>query len=199
MQIKNCFKVKVLKDVTAIYCTDKNLLTFLGPKRVKSLKPAFKVILTGDNLGQTKQILVTSTPMSGMSRNKIKKMSERRGRVAATIKALMVEASQNFYRKLRFVGVGYRALLPYSVKRTWQSDNFTLKLGYSHMIHFILPSGVHGYCKKYVKLTLFGGVSYDSVSQTLFKIRSLKKPEPYKGKGILLSNEVVGLKVGKRV
>ena len=98
------------------------------------------------------------------------------------------------YKRLNLVGVGYRILMNDEKICT----NFTLKLGFSHLIYYNLPDALTVHSTKYNKLTLFG-LSGTTLSQTTATLRSLKKPEPYKGKGILYQSEKVHLKVGKRV
>ena len=72
------------------------------------------------------------------------------------------------------------------------------KLGYSHPIFFKIPNNLQIFCFKFIKLFVWGN-SYKNITQTSALIRSYKKPEPYKGKGILYEGEKIVLKEGKKV
>lgn len=103
--------------------------------------------------------------------------------------ANMVEGvSAGFKRSLEINGVGYRAELRGSFIR--------FDLGYSHPIMFELPPSVSVAIERQTQLTL-ESVDKELLGQVAAKIRSLRKPEPYKGKGIKYSDEVIRRKVGK--
>ncbi len=94
-----------------------------------------------------------------------------------------------FERKLEIVGIGYRAQLT--------GQNLQLTLGYSHPVVFPLPEGVHAEVEKQVSITL-RGADKALLGQTAARLRSLRKPDPYKGKGIRYAEEHVRRKVGKK-
>lgn len=98
--------------------------------------------------------------------------------------------SQGFTRVLEINGVGYRA----EVKG--QEINFSL--GYSHPIVFKLPQGVSAAVERQVIITL-SGADRQVLGETAANIRSLRPPEPYKGKGIKYREEVIRRKAGKAV
>ena len=116
------------------------------------------------------------------------------GTALALIKQAVIETSYLLYTKLKFVGIGYRAL-PID-----QLDDklLSFKLGYSHSIFFKPTSDTNIFCLKRTKLFVWGN-SYKDITKIASKIRSYKKPEPYKGKGILYENEKIKLKEGKKV
>ena len=104
--------------------------------------------------------------------------------------ANMVAGVKNgFERRLEIVGIGYRAQL--------QGKALTLALGYSHPIVFPLPEGVTAEVEKQVAITL-RAADKALLGQTAAKLRALRKPDPYKGKGIRYSGEFVRKKVGKK-
>jgi large subunit ribosomal protein L6 len=72
------------------------------------------------------------------------------------------------------------------------------KLGYSHSLYFKIPEQLIIFCLKFTKLFIYGN-SYQNVTQIASLIRSYKKPEPYKGKGILYETEKILLKEGKKI
>jgi large subunit ribosomal protein L6 len=94
-----------------------------------------------------------------------------------------------FERKLDIVGIGYRAQM--------QGKNIQLALGYSHPVIFALPDGITAEIEKQVAVTL-RGADKALLGQTAAKLRALRKPDPYKGKGIKYSDEVIRRKVGKK-
>ena len=94
-----------------------------------------------------------------------------------------------FERKLEIVGIGYRAQL--------QGRNIQLALGYSHPIIFPLPETITADIERQVSITL-RGPDKALLGETAAKLRTLRKPDPYKGKGIRYADEVVRRKVGKK-
>ena len=109
------------------------------------------------------------------------------------MRALLANAvhgvSQGFSKTLEIHGVGYRAQL--------KGDEIHLSLGFSHPVVFAVPAGIEAQVdEKSGKITI-SGASRQQVGQVAADLRSLKKPEPYKGKGIRYSDEQVRRKVGK--
>jgi large subunit ribosomal protein L6 len=96
--------------------------------------------------------------------------------------------SKGFTRKLEINGVGYRA--------EQRGSFIRFDLGYSHPIMFELPESVNVQIERQTQLSL-ESVDKELLGQVAAKIRSLRKPEPYKGKGIKYSDEVIRRKVGK--
>lgn len=98
--------------------------------------------------------------------------------------------SQGFNRILDINGVGYRAEV--------KGREIHMTLGYSHPVVFALPEGVAASVERQVIITLTGA-DRQVVGETAAKIRSLRPPEPYKGKGIKYREEVIQRKAGKAV
>ncbi|MGH7307263.1 MAG: 50S ribosomal protein L6 [Candidatus Rokuibacteriota bacterium] len=94
-----------------------------------------------------------------------------------------------FEKKLEIVGIGYRAQL--------QGRNIQLALGYSHPVIFPLPETITAEIDKQTLITV-RGPDKALVGQTAAKLRALRDPDPYKGKGIRYAGEVVRRKVGKK-
>jgi large subunit ribosomal protein L6 len=110
--------------------------------------------------------------------------------MARALVANMVSGVKNgFERKLEIVGIGYRAQL--------QGRNLQIALGYSHPVIFPLPEGVTAEIDKQVSITL-RGADKALLGQTAARLRALRKPDPYKGKGIKYADEVIRRKVGKK-
>ncbi len=101
----------------------------------------------------------------------------------------MVEGVVSAYTKtLDIVGVGYRAEL--------KGKNLLLNIGYSHPIYFIPPDGVTLQTPAPTQI-IISGIDKQMVGSVAAKIRSIRKPEPYKGKGIKYSTEQIQRKAGK--
>lgn len=101
----------------------------------------------------------------------------------------MVEGvTKGFTRKLEIAGVGYRAEL--------KNDLLALTLGYSHMIYFKAPDSIKIDVPDQTTI-LISGIDKALVGQVAAKIRSFRKPEPYRGKGIKYEGEVIRRKEGK--
>jgi large subunit ribosomal protein L6 len=96
--------------------------------------------------------------------------------------------SDGFSRDLEIVGIGYRAAV---AGRTLQ-----LALGFSHPVDYPIPEGIEIAVEKQVKLSI-KGADRQLVGQVASEIRSLRPPEPYKGKGIKYAEEVIKKKAGK--
>jgi large subunit ribosomal protein L6 len=98
--------------------------------------------------------------------------------------------SRGFTRVLDINGVGYRAEV--------KGQEIHMTLGYSHPIVFSLPAGVTAAVERQVIITL-SSADRQVLGETAAKIRSLRPPEPYKGKGIKYREEVIKRKAGKAV
>ncbi|OGL65093.1 50S ribosomal protein L6 [Candidatus Uhrbacteria bacterium RIFCSPLOWO2_01_FULL_47_24] len=94
---------------------------------------------------------------------------------------------KQFEKKLEMVGVGYKAAV--------QGQKLILEVGFSHPVEITIPSGISGTVEKNV-ITI-SGIDKQLVGQISAAIRSVRKPEPYKGKGIKYAGEVIRRKAGK--
>jgi large subunit ribosomal protein L6 len=101
---------------------------------------------------------------------------------------MVVGVSTGFTRVLEVIGVGYRADV--------QGQTLNLALGYSHPIEFPLPKGITAAVDKQNRITL-EGFDKELLGLTAARIRALRKPEPYKGKGVKYAEEQIQRKVGK--
>ncbi len=109
------------------------------------------------------------------------------GLMRTLIDNMVVGVSQGFTRQLEINGVGFRAAVAGNV--------ITLSLGFSHPVIFTLPAGVEAKIEK--NLITLSGFDKQAVGQVAANIRALKKPEPYKGKGIKYVEETIRRKAGK--
>jgi large subunit ribosomal protein L6 len=111
------------------------------------------------------------------------------GLTRALISNMVHGVKDGFERKLDIVGIGYRAQL--------QGRNLQLALGYSHPVIFPLPDGIQAEVERQVAITL-RGADKALLGQVAAQIRALRKPDPYKGKGIKYAEEQIRRKVGKK-
>jgi large subunit ribosomal protein L6 len=111
------------------------------------------------------------------------------GLARALVANMVTGVKDGFERKLEIVGIGYRAQM--------QGKSIQLALGYSHPVLFPLPDGVTAEIDRQVAITL-RGPDKAVLGQTAAKLRALREPDPYKGKGIRYAGEQVRRKVGKK-
>src|ERR1041385_4001855 len=118
------------------------------------------------------------------------------GLARALIQNAVTGVTDGFVRQLDIVGVGYKA--------ERQKDKVLFNLGYSHQIEFPLPSGidvkierVNKPIQQYQTTLTITGTDRQQVGQVAADMRSLRRPDPYKGKGVRYANEALKLKPGK--
>jgi large subunit ribosomal protein L6 len=97
--------------------------------------------------------------------------------------------SEGFKRELDIVGVGYRAEV--------KGKEVVFQLGYSHPVRFPVPEGIDIAVDAKTGHITVTGIDKQKVGQTAAEIRSLREPDPYKGKGIKYSDEIIRRKAGK--
>jgi large subunit ribosomal protein L6 len=152
-------------------------VTVKGPKGELS-----RILPDGVSISQEGNILQVS-PANGSRRSR-----ERHG-LSRTLVANMVEGvSQGFIRKLEIVGVGYRASV--------QGKKLVVSAGYSHPVEMVPPEGVTFTVEN--NTTVFvSGADKELVGNEAAKVRAIRPPEPYKGKGIKYEGEKILRKAGK--
>jgi large subunit ribosomal protein L6 len=104
------------------------------------------------------------------------------------INNMVIGVVKKFERRLEIKGVGYRSQV--------QEKNLILNLGYSHQVMIPIPKDVEIFVEANVNI-IITGVDKETVGQLAATIRNKRKPEPYKGKGILYKGEIIRRKVGK--
>lgn len=140
-----------------------------------------QVVLNGININQeSDQLLVSRIDDEAIHR-------ANHGLMRTLISNMVVGVSQGFSKKLEIIGVGYRVSL--------QGTGLKFNLGYSHDINFSLPEGVSANVEQ--NIITVSGIDKQQVGQVASEIRSLRKPEPYKGKGIKYEGEYIIRKSGK--
>jgi len=150
-----------------------------GPKGElkKEIHPNIKVEIK-DN-----EIIVTRP-------NEQKKNKSLHGLTRTLIANMIEGVNKGFEKKLEIIGVGYRA--------NASGNKITLNLGFSHPIEFKAPQGIEFKLDEEKKnIIIINGIDKQIVGEVAAKVRSYRKPEPYKGKGIRYIDEYVARKAGK--
>lgn len=155
-----------------------NVITVKGPlgSLDHSLNGDVKVVREGDSL------LCSATSNS-------KQADAMSGTVRALLANMVHGVSSGFERKLTLVGVGYRAQAA--------GDTLNLTLGFSHPVAYTMPAGVSVTTPSQTEVVL-KGADKQRVGQVAAEIRAFREPEPYKGKGVRYSDEVVIMKETKK-
>ena len=117
-----------------------------------------------------------------------KKLNAFRGLMRSLLNNMIVGVDQGFKKVLVIEGVGYRANI--------SGKNLSLSVGYSNPVEFALPEGVAANVDNNTVITL-ESIDKEMLGMTASKIRAIRKPEPYKGKGIRYEDEHIVRKVGK--
>ena len=115
------------------------------------------------------------------------KVRAKHGLMRALVNNMVQGVSNGFSKKLELNGVGYRVAL--------QGTDLKMNLGFSHEVIYKMPTGVTALVEQN-RITI-SGISKQAVGQAAAEIRALKKPEPYKGKGIKYEDERIIRKSGK--
>lgn len=155
---------------------DANEITVAGSKGTlkQFTMPGINVAQEGD------QVLVTRDTDEAMHRAK-------HGLMRSLVNNMVVGVSQGFSKKLEINGVGYRVAA--------QGTDLKFNLGFSHDVIYKMPAGVTATIEG--NNVTVSGIDKQQVGQVAAEIRALKKPEPYKGKGIKYEGERIIRKSGK--
>lgn len=155
---------------------DNSVVSVHGPKGNLSQK-----LLTGITIKTESDTLVV------LRANDEQEQRAKHGLYRTLINNMVLGVTKGFEKKLEVNGVGFRVALA--------GTNIKMNLGFSHEVVYALPQGIQASVDQNV-ITI-GGIDKQLVGQTAADIRSLKKPEPYKGKGIMYVGERVLRKSGK--
>ena len=164
------------------------------PAKVEVTIDGSQVLVKGPK-GQLSRTLPTHVVVSkegqtlNVTRRDDTRTSKQMHGLSRTLVANMVEGvSQGFQRRLEIQGVGYRAQV--------QGRNLVLNIGYSHQVQIDPPEGVQFAVENNTNV-IVSGYDKEIVGNTAAKIRAVRPPEPYKGKGIRYAGEAVRRKAGK--
>ena len=160
-----------------ITIAENNEVTVKGPKGTLSESLPVEMDITMEN----NQVVVKRP-------NDLKRMKSLHGLTRSLIANMVTGVTKGYEKVLEINGVGYRAAK--------QGKKLVLSLGYSHPVEMEDPEGIETVLDGQNKITV-KGISKQKVGQFAAEIREKRKPEPYKGKGIKYSDEVIRRKVGK--
>lgn len=154
------------------------IVTIKGPKGElqRTIRPEIKVELKENKIFVSPQI-------------KTKKTKAFWGLFRALLANMVKGVTEGFEKKLQLEGLGFRV--------TKEEEGLVLQVGFTHPVKIKTPEGIELSVEK--KIITVSGIDIEKVSQTAAKIRKVKPPEPYKGKGIRYVGEQVRRKAGKKV
>ena len=156
---------------------ENNVITVKGPKGTltRALAPEMEVKVEGAEV-------VVNRP------NDLKRMKSLHGLTRTLINNMVVGVTQGYEKTLEINGVGYRVVK--------EGKKLNLTLGYSHPVYMEDPEGIETVVDGQNKI-IVKGIDKEKVGQFAAEIRDKRRPEPYKGKGIKYSDEVIRRKAGK--
>ena len=135
------------------------------------------------------QIENNSGTLSFKAANDSREANAMSGTIRALVNNMVNGVTKGFEKKLMLVGVGYRA--------SAQGDKLNLSLGFSHPVVHSMPQGVKVETPTQTEI-LIKGIDRQKVGQVAAEVRAYRSPEPYKGKGVRYSDEVVVIKETKK-
>jgi large subunit ribosomal protein L6 len=170
-------KLPIMLPAGTTAVLNKDILTVNGPKGqlTQAIHQLVSVVINSDHI------------MVGVDNKEDRQQRAFWGLFHKLVGNMVIGVNQGYEKKLEINGVGYRASLA--------GQKLTLNLGFSHPIEFILPEGITGQVEGNV--VTIAGIDKQLVGEISAQIRHLRKPEPYKGKGIKYSDEVIRRKAGK--
>ena len=154
-----------------------NFVTVKGPKGELTAK-----------FNSELEISVEATQAEVKRPNDTKIMKTMHGTTRALLNNMVIGVSEGFKKELQINGVGYRAQL--------QGNTLVVSAGYSHPVELEIPAGVKVELPKNTTV-IISGIDKQVVGQFAANVRAVRKPEPYKGKGIKYSDEHIRRKEGK--
>ncbi len=154
-----------------------NIITVEGPKGVLN-----------QTIPQDISIEIADSELLVTRPSDAKKHRALHGLTRALVANMVDGVSKGFEKKLELVGVGYRAQL--------QGTKLVINIGFSHPVEVEPPQGIEFEVPAVTKITV-KGIDKQLVGNTAAHIRAIRKPEPYKGKGIKYEGEVIRRKAGK--
>tara|TARA_A100001011_G_scaffold135293_3_gene142660 strand:- start:20793 stop:21332 length:540 start_codon:yes stop_codon:yes gene_type:complete len=169
--------IEVPENVNILKDSD-NLITITGPKGELKMKFNPDIII-----GQEESVVKVSRKTDDKTQKSL------HGTTRAIISNMISGVTNGFYKELELRGVGFTAQI--------QGQRLKLTLGFSHDVYFFPPNGIE--IKTTKSMITISGIDKQLVGQVAAKIRSIRPPEPFKGKGIRYLGEYVRIKKGKTV
>ena len=156
---------------------ENNVITVKGPKGTltRALAPEMEIKVEGAEI-------VVNRP------NDLKRMKSLHGLTRTLVNNMVIGVTQGYEKSLEINGVGYRVVK--------EGKKLNLTLGYSHPVYMEDPEGIETVVDGQNKI-IVKGIDKEKVGQFAAEIRDKRRPEPYKGKGIKYTDEVIRRKAGK--
>ncbi len=158
-------------------CTDMNEVTVKGPKG--TLTRQFSPLM---------EIKVEDNTITVVRKNEQKHTKQLHGTTRALINNMIIGVSEGYTKELELVGIGFRAAM--------KGKTLVLTVGYSHQVEIEIEDGLTCECVSNTEIKVTG-IDKQRVGECAANIRAVRKPEPYKGKGIRYKGEYVRRKEGK--
>jgi large subunit ribosomal protein L6 len=152
--------------------------------KVKGPKGALQVVVHDDVTVAMDKTGITLEP-----RNETKRARSMWGTSRTLVANVMAGVTKGFEERLEITGVGYRAAV--------QGKVLGLTLGFSHAVNFPIPDGISMETPSQTEI-IIKGIDRQKIGQVCAKIRAIRPPEPYKGKGVRYAGEQITLKEGKK-
>jgi large subunit ribosomal protein L6 len=157
---------------------DNNLVTVKGPKGELSRQFREEIVI------EIKDSEITTKRTS-----EIKTVKQLHGTTNALISNMLTGVSEGYVKELEIIGVGYRFQL--------KGNTLVVNAGYSHPVELTVPAGITAEVPSNTELKL-SGINNEILGEFAANVRKVRKPEPYKGKGIRYKDEYVRRKEGKK-
>ncbi|MFT2110338.1 50S ribosomal protein L6 [Marinomonas sp. 2405UD68-3] len=141
------------------------------------------------NAHQNVEVAQQDNVLTFVPRDGAKQSRALAGTMRSLVNNMVIGVSQGFEKRLLLQGVGYRAAVKGNV--------LNLSLGFSHPVEYELPAGVTAECASQTEVVL-RGIDKQVIGQAAAEVRGFRPPEPYKGKGVRYSDEVVRRKEAKK-
>ena len=171
-------KLILLPAGVTLTVEDKNLVTVKGPKGELSYQ--FNENMTIEVNGTEVKVV---RPDDSIFNKTI------HGTTRAVLNNMVVGVSEGYSKTLLIEGVGYRASL--------KGNTLVVAAGYSHLVEMEIPQGLTVNCPSQTEIKI-SGIDKQLVGEFTANVRKIRKPEPYKGKGIRYSDEIIRRKEGKK-
>jgi len=165
------------------------------PEGVEVVINSDKIVFSGSNGVLQVTILAGITPrlesnaLSFVAKSLDKQTRSNWGTMKALSANAVAGAVKDFVKELKIEGVGYKANI--------DGNTIVFNIGYSHPVKFNLPDGIKASVEK--NIIKISGADKRLVGEVTANIRAIRKPEPYKGKGIMYVGEIIRRKAGKKV
>lgn len=176
--MKKILKFTILIPSTVKILLQDKVIYFKGPHGTTSLNLLDNIFIYKKN--QLIHIIYSNTKNKDLISLLIKLISNK-----------IYGVSKGFFSQLECNGLGYKAKIE-------NRNTLVLKLGFSHKLKIKIPNNIKIFCSKSNKIIFFS-VEKDKLFEFIIKVKNLKKPDSYKGKGLIFKNENLKLKEGKKL